>query len=137
MRIVALSPAAVAHAVRRYRAYGNSHAAIVRRFRNRGEHARERLCVQVRELELELRLDLGALCARFESRLEPGVDEFERAVLEALAVWIEPRDGSAPALLVNVDRVHALNALAEAGQLTAREHALTLARAFERGPDPV
>jgi hypothetical protein len=136
MRIVALSPAAVAHAARRYHAYGNSHAAIARRFRNRGELARERLCIQVRQLELELGLDLGRLCARFESRLEPGVSAFERAVLESLAVWTEPRDGSAPALVVHVDRVYALNALAEAGQLAAREQALALARALERGADP-
>jgi hypothetical protein len=136
MRIVALSPAAVAHAVRRYRAYDNSHAAIARRFRNRGERARERLCVQVHELERELGVDLGALCARFEARLEPGVCAFERAVLECLAVWTDPRDGSAPALVVHVDRVLALNAIAEAGQLAAREQVLGLARALERGPDP-
>lgn len=135
MHVLALSPAQVAHAVKRFRAYRNSPSAIARHFRNRGERARERLCGLVHRLEIELGIDLGALCGRFVAREEPGVPAFERAVLEWLAHWATPAGGEGEVLLVRVDRVRTLNALAEGGALELREEALVLARAFERRAD--
>ncbi|MFN2432909.1 MAG: hypothetical protein ABR599_08890 [Gemmatimonadota bacterium] len=136
MHVLALSPAAVAHAVRRFRAYGNSPAAIARHHARRGERAREHICRMVHGLELRYGIDLGSLCARFEGRHEAGVPAFEREVLELLAEWSHPREG-APALVVRVDRVRALNALASGGAAALRDEALSLARALARRGDPV
>lgn len=137
MDVLSLSPAAVHHAIRRHQAYGNSPARIASHYRRRGEHARERICRMVHALERRHAIDLGALCSRFETRGEPHVPPFERAVLELLAEWVEPR-GEMPALIVHVDRVRALNALAVEGELAeARRQAACLARALARRSDPV
>ena len=136
MHVLSLSPAAVHHAVRRHRAYGNSPARIALHYRRRGERARERICRMVHALEIRHGIDLGALCARFEARGEPGVTSFERAVLDALAQWVHPREG-APALLVHVDRVLALNALVEREEQRLRAEAVGLAPAVGRRPHPV
>jgi hypothetical protein len=137
MHVLALNPAEVAHAVKRFRAYRNCPAAIARHFRNRGERARERTCRRVHALEKELGIDLGALCGRYVDRDEPEVTAFERAVLEWLAEWARPVDGDGEVLLVRVDRVRALNALAEGSALELRQQALVLARARQRRLDPL
>jgi hypothetical protein len=137
MHILALSQSEVAHAVKRFLAYRNSPTAIARHFRNRGERARERACRLVHALELELGIDLGALCGRFMERDEPGVTPFERAVLDWLARWARLPGVADPVLLIRVDRVLTLNALAEGASGQAREAALLLARALERRGDPV
>ncbi|MBA2564378.1 MAG: hypothetical protein H0V09_02995 [Gemmatimonadetes bacterium] len=136
MHILVLTPAEVAHAVKRHQAYGNSPGAIARHFRNRGERAREHVCHMVHVLERRLGIDLGALCSRYVSRLDPGVDPFVRAVLESLAEWVEPREGGGPVLLVHVHRVQRLNELAEGAALERREQALLLARVLDRRPGP-
>ena len=137
MQILALSPAEVAHAVRRFRAYDNSTAKIVRHFRNRGERALERACRLLYALEVRFGIDLGALCGRFMAREEPGVSGFERAVLEMLAEWSHPPTAAGRVLLIHVDRVRMLNALAEGDTQALREQALALARALERRAGPV
>ncbi len=135
MHVLALSPAEVAHAVKRFQAYENSPAAIARHFHNRGEWARERVCRMLHALELEVGIDLGALCGRFAAREEPGVSAFERAVLELLVERPAPGGDGMPALLVHVDRVRAVNELVERRVLQLREEALGLARALERRGD--
>lgn len=137
MHILVMSPAEVAHAVKRFQAYRNSPAAIARHFKNRGERARERVCRMVHTLEVELGIDLGALCGRHAAREEPGVSPFERSVLDFLAQWVTLAGAPAPVLLVRVDRVRAVNALAEGRALELREEALSLARALERRANPV
>ncbi len=134
--VLALGPAELALAVRRYRAYGNSPAAMARHFRERGERACERLCRRLHALECELDVDLGALCARFAVRGEPHVTDFERSVLESLAEWGCPL-ASGAVLLVHVDRVQALNALVEGRVLELRAAVLDNARPAEGRADPV
>jgi hypothetical protein len=137
MHVLALSQSEVAHAVKRYLAYDNSPRAIARHFRNRGERARERTCKLVHALELELAIDLGALCGRFVTREDPGVSEFARAVLESLAEWTQLPERTGDVLLVHLDRVRLLNALAEGATEKMRAAALDLARALERRGDLV
>ena len=134
--VLALGPAEFAQAVRRYRAYGNSPAAMARHFRARGEHACERLCRKLHAVEREIGVDLGALCARFAARDEPYVTAFERSVLGSLAEWGRPA-ASGPVLLVHVDRVRALNALVERRVLDLRAAVLGGARTSEERADPV
>ncbi len=137
MHVLALSPAAVAHAVRRFQAYGNSPSAIARHFRNRGEHARERICRMVHALESEHGIDLGALCTRFQARLEPGVTPLERGVLELLAHWTGGGRGGPELLVIHVGRVQALNALADGDLSALRDEEVQLAWALVRRTDPV
>jgi hypothetical protein len=134
--VVALGPAELALAVRRFQAYGNSPAALARHFRERGEHACERLARRFHALERDLGIDLGALCARFVARQDPHVTELERDVLESLAEWGHPLP-SGPVLLVHVDRVQALNALVEGRVLELRAALLTRVRPKEGRADPV
>jgi hypothetical protein len=134
--ILALGPAEFTHAVRRFRAYGNSPAAIARHHRRRGEIACASLCRTLHSLEQRLGIDLGALCARFAARHDPHVSAFERGVLEALAEWGRPTP-SGPVLLVHVDRVRTVNALVERRWLELRARALRRARAPEERADPV
>jgi hypothetical protein len=139
MHVLALDPAQVAHAVKRFQAYRNSPARIARHFRNRGELARERICRGVHAVELELGIDLGALCARFAAREEAGVSPFERAVLEHLAEWADVHDGRASqrVLLIHVERVRALNRLPQSGGGRVRPDALFMRRVLEKGTEPV
>jgi hypothetical protein len=134
--ILALGPAELALAVRRFRAYGNSPAAMARHFRERGERACERLARRLHALECELGVDLGALCARYLAREDPQVCELERDVLENLAEWGRPL-ASGPVLLVHVDRVQALNALVEGRILDLRAALLESVRPTEGRADPV
>jgi hypothetical protein len=134
--VLALGPAEFAHAVRRFRSYANSPSAIARHHRRRGEHACERVCRRLHELERRLGIDLGALCARFAAREEPHVSAFERAVLDCLAEWGRSTP-SGPVLLVRVDRVRTLNALVERRWLELRDGILRAARAAEGRADPV
>jgi hypothetical protein len=134
--VLVLGPAELALAVRRFRAYGNSPAAMARHFRERGERACERLARRLHVLERDLGVDLGALCARFVAREDPDVTEFERDVLESLAEWGSPLP-SGPVLLVHVDRVQALNALVEGRVLELRAALLESIRPAEGRADPV
>lgn len=137
MHILALSPAEVAHAVKRFLAYRNSPAAIRRHFANRGEHARERICRRIHAAEIELGIDLGALCGRFATRDEPGTSPIARTLLELLAGWATVPEAGGDVLLVRVDHVRLLNALAADEALERRQAALDLARALVRRPDLV
>lgn len=132
--ILALGPAEFTHAVRRYRAYGNSPVDMERRCRARGEWASERVCQRLHALERAFGVDLGALCGRFAARDEPHVTAFERSVLESLLEWGRP-EPAGPVVLVHVDRVRALNALVQRRVLELRAGALRLTKAEGRtGP---